>query len=212
MPSESNTTPAERLKVVIENAGISTYALSRHMGLRRPESLYQILRGKCGISKNMANIIHQKYPRYSINWLIYGDNNSLETYSDNIVRIPLYKNYETKQFPPVNPSNEILTFSSTLVANAQIAIAYTDKYLFPKSPKMVLLLRKKTVAEEISYGNMYFIVTENQRLVRYVNKFPGNDKRLQLNTTPESSVGEVTIERNLIRSMWLVCTVIYRIT
>lgn len=94
MPSESNTTPAERLKVVIENAGISTYALSRHMGLRRPESLYQILRGKCGISKNMANIIHQKYPRYSINWLIYGDNNSLETYYDNIVRIPLYKNYE----------------------------------------------------------------------------------------------------------------------
>lgn len=77
---------------------------------------------------------------------------------------------------------------------------------------MVLLLRKKTVAEEICYGNMYFIVTENQRLVRYVNKFPGNEKRLQLNTTPESSVGEVTIERNLIRSMWLVCTVIYRIT
>ena len=79
MPAKSNSTPAERLKIVIENAGMSTYALSRHIGFQRPENLYQILRGKCGISKNMANIIHQKFPRYSIDWLIYGDNDSQET-------------------------------------------------------------------------------------------------------------------------------------
>ena len=92
MPAKSNSTPAERLKIVIENAGMSTYALSRHIGFQRPENLYQILRGKCGISKNMANIIHQKFPRYSIDWLIYGDNDSQETLHDNIVRIPLYNN------------------------------------------------------------------------------------------------------------------------
>ena len=166
MPAKSNSTPAERLKIVIENAGMSTYALSRHIGFQRPENLYQILRGKCGISKNMANIIHQKFPRYSIDWLIYGDNDSQETLHDNIVRIPLYNNYETMLFPPVLPADEILIFSSTLAANAQIAITYADERFNPDSRKSVLLLRKKAVAEEICYGNMYFIVADHLRLVR----------------------------------------------
>ncbi len=212
MPVKSNTTAAERLKIVIENAGLSTYALSRHIGLLRPENLYQILRGKCGISKNMANIIHQKFPQYSIDWLIYGDNNSQEPHHDNIVRIPLYNNFDTQQFPPLFPADEILTFSSTLAANAQIAIAYSDDYLYPNSQKSILLLRKKTIAEEICYGNMYLIITDQLRLVRYVYKSPESPKKLLLNTMPESSVGEMTIERILIRSMWIVCTVIYRTT
>ena len=97
----------------------------------------------------MANIIHQKFPRYSIDWLIYGDNDSQETLHDNIVRIPLYNNYETMLFPPVLPADEILIFSSTLAANAQIAITYADERFNPDSRKSVLLLRKKAVAEEI---------------------------------------------------------------
>lgn len=210
MPAKSNSTPAERLKIVIENAGMSTYALSRHIGFQRPENLYQILRGKCGISKNMANIIHQKFPRYSIDWLIYGDNDSQETLHDNIVRIPLYNNYETMLFPPVFPADEILIFSSTLAANAQIAITYADERFNPDSRKSVLLLRKKAVAEEICYGNMYFIVADHLRLVRRVYKSPGNSKRLRLAVSPETAADDTTIERIQIRSMWIVCTVISR--
>ena len=184
MPAKSNSTPAERLKIVIENAGMSTYALSRHIGFQRPENLYQILRGKCGISKNMANIIHQKFPRYSIDWLIYGDNDSQETLHDNIVRIPLYNNYETMLFPPVLPADEILIFSSTLAANAQIAITYADERFNPDSRKSVLLLRKKAVAEEICYGNMYFIVADHLRLVPGVYKSPGYTVRLRVDVSP----------------------------
>ena len=210
MPAKSNSTPAERLKIVIENAGMSTYALSRHIGFQRPENLYQILRGKCGISKNMANVIHQKFPQYSIDWLIHGDNDSLETLHDNIVRIPLYNNYETLQFPPVLPADEILIFSSTLAANAQLAITYTDDRFYPDSHNSVLLLRKKAVAEEICYGNMYFIVTDHLRLVRRVYKSPENSKQLRLATSPETADDDRTIERIQIRSMWIVCTVISR--
>lgn len=210
MPAKSNSTPAERLKIVIENAGMSTYALSRHIGFQRPENLYQILRGKCGISKNMANVIHQKFPRYSIDWLIHGNNDSQETLHDNIVRIPLYNNYETMPFPPVLPADEILIFPSTLAANAQIAIAYADDRLYPDSQKKVLLLRKKAVAEEICYGNMYFIVADHLRLVRHVYKSPGDSKRLRLAASPETSANDMTIERICIRSMWIVCTVICR--
>ena len=59
---------------------------------------------------------------------------------------------------------------------------------------------------------MYLIITDQLRLVRYVYKSPESPKKLRLNTIPESSVGEMTIERILIRSMWIVCTVIYRTT
>ena len=129
----------------------------------------------------MANIIHQKFPQYSIDWLIYGDNNSQEPHHDNIVRIPLYNNFDTQQFPPLFPADEILTFSSTLAANAQIAIAHSDDYLYPNSQKSILLLRRKTIAEEISYGNMYLIITDQLRLVRYVYKSPESPKKLRLN-------------------------------
>lgn len=212
MPVENSTTPAERLKIVIENAGMSTYALSRHIGFQRPENLYQILRGKCGISKNMAKIIHRKFPRYSIDWLIHGINDSQEPLHDDIVRIPLYNNYETIQFPPTLPADEILIFSSTLAANAQIAIAYADDRLCSDSHKSVLLLRKKAVAEEICYGNMYFIVADHLRLVRRVYKSPGDSKQLRLAVSSETTADDTTIERIQIRSMWIVCAVIRRMT
>lgn len=91
-----------------------------------------------------------------------------------------------------------------------IAITYTDDRFYPDSHNSVLLLRKKAVAEEICYGNMYFIVTDHLRLVRRVYKSPENSKQLRLATSPETADDDRTIERIQIRSMWIVCTVISR--
>lgn len=50
---------------------------SEALGFKRPERIYKILRGEVAISRNLAKIISDKYPRYDYNWLLTG---SVETF------------------------------------------------------------------------------------------------------------------------------------
>lgn len=51
---------------------------SEALGFKRPERIYKILRGEVAISRNLAKIISEQYPKYDYNWLLTG---SVETFS-----------------------------------------------------------------------------------------------------------------------------------
>ena len=62
------------LNYIIQDLKLSnTKQLSVKLGLDRPERIYAILRGKTSISRNLAKIINEKYPQYSIDWLLTGE-------------------------------------------------------------------------------------------------------------------------------------------
>ncbi|TQI71778.1 hypothetical protein JM79_2726 [Gramella sp. Hel_I_59] len=46
---------------------------SEALGFKRPERIYKILRGESGVSRKLADIIHEKYPQYDRNWLLSGE-------------------------------------------------------------------------------------------------------------------------------------------
>ena len=50
---------------------------SEALGFKRPERIYKILRGEVAISRNLARIISDKYPKYNYDWLLTGDVDSL---------------------------------------------------------------------------------------------------------------------------------------
>lgn len=51
---------------------------SEDLGFDRPERIYKILRGKASISRKLASIINEKYPQYSIEWLLTGLNDKVD--------------------------------------------------------------------------------------------------------------------------------------
>lgn len=88
----------ERLCKVIEHSGLSVNAFARAIGLSCGETLYQIRRGNNGISPNVAKRIHQKYPAFSLAWLMFGCGEPVSEVSGSVARIPVYRTLPERLF------------------------------------------------------------------------------------------------------------------
>lgn len=207
MATGLKSTPAQRIKRVIEESGMNVTAFARHIGLFRGANLYQILKGKNGISINLAEKIHAKYPNYSVGWLVSGETTNSE---GKVVFLPFYQNFETMSFPPVLSTDDKLAISVKYAQNAQIAVAYADDLLNPYLRNSVLLLREIATDEPICYGNIYLVVTDNLRLFRYVYKNRNRSSELRLTTSERLLANDVVILKEHVRSMWLVCGAVCR--
>lgn len=60
----------EELKKI---AGLSFNSLAKELGLKSPQIFYDIKAGKCGISKDLANKIHEKFLNVNYSWLLTGE-------------------------------------------------------------------------------------------------------------------------------------------
>ncbi len=61
----------EKMLYIIDDLGmVKPNKLSESLGFDEPEIIYKILRGETSISKNLAMLINEKYPQYSIDWIL----------------------------------------------------------------------------------------------------------------------------------------------
>lgn len=62
-----------RIEVIIKEQNTTAAGLAKILDLKHAENLYQIKKGNYRISRRMASIIHERYPQYSMSWLLLGD-------------------------------------------------------------------------------------------------------------------------------------------
>lgn len=73
----------EKMLFLIDDLGMANpNKLSESLGFDNPDIIYRILRGETSISKNLAMLINEKYPQYSIDWLLTGN---VESKKDDIL-------------------------------------------------------------------------------------------------------------------------------
>lgn len=70
-------TDSERIKWLEEFTGLSLNKLSSELGLKTPQTFYDIKNGKHGISKDLADKIKAKYLNINIGWLLTGKGEKL---------------------------------------------------------------------------------------------------------------------------------------
>lgn len=66
----------EEVKKII---GLSFNSLAKELGLKGPQIFYDIKAGKCGISKDLANKIHEKFLNINYHWLLTGEGEPIVT-------------------------------------------------------------------------------------------------------------------------------------
>lgn len=222
----------ERLCKVIEHSGLSVNAFARAIGLSCGETLYQIRRGNNGISPNVAKRIHQKYPGFSLAWLMFGCGESLSEVSGSgsVTRIPVYRTLPERLFR--GEPDDCLILSAVSAAGAEFAVPYADDLLNPFLRNSLLLLREQKGA--ILYGNIHLVETEHFRLFRILQPAPdrsvrltvlpgtdlsgsaglnGQNGRAGLNelagltgrVSAENPFADIVVPRSSILSLWLVC-------
>lgn len=80
----------ERISKVLEYLKLNASALSRKLGLKNPQVFYDIKAKKCGISKDLANKIQDKFFDIDKTWLLTGEGEMLKTSPDSTVPAKSY--------------------------------------------------------------------------------------------------------------------------
>ena len=185
----------EWLCKVIEHSGLSVNAFARAIGLSCGETLYQIRRGNNGISPNVAKRIHQKYPGFSLAWLMFGCGEPVSEVSDSgsgsgsgsVSRIPVYRTLPERLFR--GEPDDCLILSAASSHGAEFAVPYADDLLNPFLRNSLLLLREQKGV--ILYGNIHLVETEHFRLFRILQ--PAPDRSVRLTVLPGSALPGATL-------------------
>lgn len=64
---------SERIKKLEEFTGLSLNKLAAEIGIKSPQTFYDIKSGKHGISKDLADKIKAKYLNINMSWLLSGE-------------------------------------------------------------------------------------------------------------------------------------------
>ena len=194
----------ERLQRVIANSGLSVNGFASHIGLSRGENLYQIKRGNNAISKDVARRINEKFPQYSITWLMTGIPEAPQFIVDEnkVVRLPLYYNYTAENFSQQDEPDDHLILSASVANGAEMAVAYSDTILNPYLQNSLLLIKRHD--GQILYGNIYLVETRHFRLFRIVTKDEKHPDSVCLTTLQPSVFIPIIIPQKDITALWLV--------
>ena len=94
-----------RIEAVLRYTSLSANALAERIGLKTPQTFYDIKKGRHGISKDLANKIHSKYLNISLEWLLTGEGEMLRT--DTPARVSVSEDAPPPQLIPAPPGKGI---------------------------------------------------------------------------------------------------------
>lgn len=77
---------SQRLQIIIDNLKLTPNAFSKEIGLERPEIIYNVLKGKNGLSRKLASLITTKYTNISYAWLLSGEGSP---FVENVLNEPM---------------------------------------------------------------------------------------------------------------------------
>lgn len=157
----------QRILMVWRVSGIpSINALAHFLGLKRSENLYQIRNGNNRISKKLALCIHEHFPAFPLDWLLYGDRGPLHPKGGNqIISLPLYANICTRL---TEKQTDRFDTCSTLARGATSALLYRPVTPMGFSNKTsIFLLDTHPKSLEVYFDRTCFICTKDRVILGY---------------------------------------------
>lgn len=205
----------QRIDELKKHLKLSSNALAKALNLKSPQIFYDIKAGKCGISKDLATKIQDKYFNVNMSWLLTGEGEMLKT-DDNLPMI----NYERRGVPyydvdfiggfdlvvndqSTNPNYYI---DCRPYNDATCWVNVTGHSMEPGlcSGDMVALKQVSIWSEFLLLGEIYAIVTDDFRTIKMITKSDHEDcyRLVPLNKSPEYH--EQDLPKRLIRNIFKV--------
>ena len=198
----------ERLKAVIGWAGLSTHAFALHVGMKRSENLYRIIRNEENMSIKLVSIITKTYSEINKNWLLCGDGEMLvknmKIIEDSDL-IPYYSSHSEKGIELLKESEPNFNLYIPVFTDVDIAITMNDRAMEPIIPFRAILILSKKPTDIILFGHIYYIETETITMIRVVRKSEKSDDEITLDVFNNDRYDSITMPKNQIKKMALVC-------
>lgn len=201
-----------RLEEIIKWAGLTTHSFAVHIGLNRSENLYQIKRGRNGISSDLANRIIAFFPEIDYNWIMTGEgymlNQNPVCYDNCGKGIPYFQGELTdilNNFESHTPQSYI---KIPIICDCDLCASMTGDAMSPEIEPGSLLLIKNIDPEYISFGERYIIMADSNILVRYIRPAEESTDQLSLMPVNTGKYDTLTIKRKSIKKLFLIRGVI----
>lgn len=203
----------ERLEKTIEWAGMSTHAFAMKIGMKRSENLYRIMRNKENVSIKLATLILDTYSQINKNWLIYGEGEMLVKETDAVEegdKIPYYSTFTGNISEMLEHDKPVFNMYIPTFRGADIATTMNDRAMEPIIPFGAVLVLKEQLSNILLYGHIYYVITDDVTMVRIVRKSETSDSDVILEVPNGKKYDNMTISKNQIKKMYLVCGSITR--
>ncbi|MCC8089213.1 MAG: hypothetical protein LIO79_08140 [Rikenellaceae bacterium] len=204
---EQETPAWQRIQLVVRESGMTVNAFAYHIGLKRAENLYQIKKGNHGISRELATIINNHYPQFSIGWLLSGDGfcgvgadpEELILRNEVFKLISVYESLPDFDKFPLKVLKKVY-LSETIVRDSQFALINFDQAIAPKIPLGAMMLVKPHKGV-IVYGKIYIIETEHFTVIRILRTAHKPD-HIRLTSPQSKRFDDIVIEEKEIRKLY----------
>lgn len=202
----TSTSAAERIEIVRSETKLSMCALARELEVKS-QSLYHIKRGVHGISYTLAEKINNRFPEFSVAWLVGVEKQSKRARTSRAKVLPYY--YE---LPPRSElvadaePDRYMNLSATLAGDAELVTLYNGPALVPYLVgRMYVLL--KHVKQEYP-GQLCLIETNEMMIYRRITRT--NSSSLHLCPVIPDNTGDIVIAQNKVRALYKVCGVFFQ--
>ncbi len=197
----------QRIERVVRWAGLSVNSFALSVGLSRGENLYQIKRGKNGISPQLARTIVARYPQISCAWLLTGEGDMFAVGATRQNSVPFYDTDIEKYIAqPTRYSSEACV-SLPDIDDADFAARYHGKAMGDAVPAGAIVLVKKIAPEGLVPGGDYIVVGEGLTMLRRVRRRVESNV-LRLTPVDTDNFDEICIDAAEVKELYAVRAVI----
>ena len=205
-------TASERVFNLLKYTGLSARALANRLELKGPQIFYDIKAGKCGISKDLADKIQEKFQNINKTWLLTGEGEMLKTPSNIPVKgynsgVPYYNVDFLGGFDLVINDQTITPEYLIDFKEYNKATCWCNITGHSMEPEItsgdIIALREIPDFSFLPYGEIYAIITTNgMRTVKRIGpaSTPENYSLIPTNKAPEYGIQE--IPKNMIYKVY----------
>lgn len=196
-------TASERVFNLLKYTGLSARALANRLELKGPQIFYDIKAGKCGISKDLADKIQEKFQNINKTWLLTGEGEMLKTPSNIPVKgynsgVPYYNVDFLGGFDLVINDQTITPEYLIDFKEYNKATCWCNITGHSMEPEItsgdIIALREIPDFSFLPYGEIYAIITTNgMRTVKRIGpaSTPENYSLIPTNKGPEYGIQEI---------------------
>jgi hypothetical protein len=197
----------QRLEKVIKWTGHAINAFAREIGLNRAENLYQIKNGNNRISRNLADIIVEKYPKINKGWLLVGDGYMFAEDSEGILSVPFYDADAEKYILSPGSFEIHRRISLPMLEEVDFATMYYGRAMGDEIPQGSIIFFKKVELCSLVPGGDYLVAAGNVTVLRRVRRNVDGGL-LRLLPLDSDNFDEIRIQEGQITELYVVRAVL----
>ena len=176
-------TDNQRIEEIKKYANLSANALSKEIGLKNPQIFYDIKAGKCGISKDLATKIKDRFFNFNFTWILKGKGDMLE--AENKLSAPDYSDIKMIPLLPLAAQggslNEFIVSVKaddcekivSPIKGVDFAMTVSGDSMEPEYPSGAKILLKKINEKAfIEWGRVYVLDTCNGSVIKKIMPGP----------------------------------------